>query len=430
MTDIQPDPSELRERLVAYLDGELDGASARAVEKLVAREPQVERELRQLERAWQLLDRLPRAELDPSFTRSTVEMVALAVEEEQRPSASSGRLRAAQSLLVLTILAVAGFSAVRFWPDANHQLLRDLPILEHLEAYRQTSSIDFLRRLEKASLFADERVVTAPTPEATLTGIESLPAEQKTELHRDYERFVHLPPEEQRRLRTLHIEIESDERAAELTAVLVALQKWLKQLSGIERAELMALDADSRFERMARLRRDEARRLDAKDLQAFIAWAEGCLGRLAQQRPDAIKVRPNDVPPARRREMTARAAHELRLTHPFLFASAFNDPGARRELYDTLSPSGRRQLELAKAPEERRLLLQTWFAQAFSPQAMARAAQLQLPEEKQTELKRFFQTQLDPAQRAQLLNLPADQMQRQLRQRYEQWKRGKRSDGP
>jgi hypothetical protein len=423
MPDSKLDLAEMRERLVAYLDGELDAQTARQVEELVAREPRVERELRQLERAWQVLDRLPHAEVDPSFTRSTVEMVALAVEDEQRPPAGIGRLRAAWPLLVLLLAAAAGFSGARLWSDANGQLVHDLPIIENLEAYRQTPSIDFLRRLAKEPPFAGPPTAAAPSSAAGLERIESLPADQKAELHRRYERLVHLPADEQSRLRKLHATIEADAQMSDLAATLAGYQHWLEQLSGIERAELMALDGDARFERLARLRREEARRLGADDLKAFVAWADDQLTRLAAQRPDALKTRLNNVPPERRREMTARAAHELRLAHPRLFVSTFNDPVARSALHDKLSPESRRQLDLATTLDERRLLLQTWFLQAFSPQAMVRAAQLRLPDVNEEELRRFFQTQLDPAQRRQLLNLPAEQMQRQLRQRYAQWKR-------
>ena len=75
---IQNDSVE--EELSAYLDGELDAESVRKVERRLARDGSYQLELQRLERAWRLLDDLPRATVDESFTKSTIEMVAVAEE--------------------------------------------------------------------------------------------------------------------------------------------------------------------------------------------------------------------------------------------------------------------------------------------------------------------------------------------------------------
>ena len=83
MTDHPSTESErLDEELVAYLDGELDGEAAHRMEHRLASEEAVRRRLQQLAQSWDLLDQLPRTTVDDAFTRSTVEMVALAAEEE------------------------------------------------------------------------------------------------------------------------------------------------------------------------------------------------------------------------------------------------------------------------------------------------------------------------------------------------------------
>ena len=153
------DGAEFREQLVAYLDGELAPAAAREIERRLAREPKVQEELRQLQQAWDLLDRLPRAEVDAKFTRSTVEMIAVAAEKEaERPAASLwNRWPRLWKAAGLAAACATGYLIVRFgWPDPNQQLLRDLPVLENLEAYRQTPDLDFLRRLGDADLFPEE----------------------------------------------------------------------------------------------------------------------------------------------------------------------------------------------------------------------------------------------------------------------------------
>jgi anti-sigma factor RsiW len=164
MNDDPREPAEsppLREQLVAYLDGELDAAANREIERRLACEPDVQQALQQLQQTWDLLDRLPQAEIDAKFTRSTVEMIALAAEGDAKlleaalpwPRRRRWLLKAAGLLAA----GVCGFVVVRLcWPEPNRRLLQDLPVLEHLEAYRQTPDLEFLRRLNADGLFSEE----------------------------------------------------------------------------------------------------------------------------------------------------------------------------------------------------------------------------------------------------------------------------------
>ena len=164
MSGQQNQPAEsspLREQLVAYLDGELDAASSREIERRLAREPEVQQELQQLQQTWDLLDRLPQAEVNAAFTRSTVEMIALAAEDDvQRLEAAAPRQQRRRRLLKAAGLLAAGacgFATVRLcWPEPNRRLLQDLPVLEHLEASRQTPDLEFLKRLNAEGLFSEE----------------------------------------------------------------------------------------------------------------------------------------------------------------------------------------------------------------------------------------------------------------------------------
>ncbi len=142
-----------RERLAAYLDGQLSAEEQTAIETRLAADPQVRRELQLLERAWDALDELPEVPHSTDFTRSTIEMVALAATSERRAT-SAGRRWLAGGLL-LAALGI-GFATALWWPSPTDALVRDLPLLEHLDAYRQVDSLEFLRALEKAGLFADQ----------------------------------------------------------------------------------------------------------------------------------------------------------------------------------------------------------------------------------------------------------------------------------
>jgi anti-sigma factor RsiW len=151
----------IQEELTAYLDGELAAAARGRVEEKLARDPDYRAELQRMQRSWDLLEKLPRATADDSFTRSTIEMVAIAAAEEVKTQALAiprrRRRRAIVGTLAIVVAAVLGFAiGVKAWPNKNRQLLRDLPVIENFERYRQADSIDFLRKLEASKLFDEE----------------------------------------------------------------------------------------------------------------------------------------------------------------------------------------------------------------------------------------------------------------------------------
>jgi anti-sigma factor RsiW len=143
----------LEEQLVSYLDGELEADETRRVEEALSGDPRVRQELRQLERSWQLLDELPRTQVDESFTRSTVEMIAVQAEQElavvqaQLPRRQRRAWLLAAALVLMA--AAAGFLTIgTFSHRADEQLLSDLPVVEHLDQYREVGDIEFLRTLK------------------------------------------------------------------------------------------------------------------------------------------------------------------------------------------------------------------------------------------------------------------------------------------
>jgi anti-sigma factor RsiW len=148
----------LQEELTAYLDGELASDERRRVEERLARDPEYRSELQRMQRAWDLLEKLPRATVDDSFARTTIEMVAVAAADEARTQAIDiprrRRRMAIIGTLGITFAAILGFIiGVKAWPNKNRQLLRDLPVIENLDLYRQADSIEFLRKLDASKLF-------------------------------------------------------------------------------------------------------------------------------------------------------------------------------------------------------------------------------------------------------------------------------------
>jgi anti-sigma factor RsiW len=162
MSTSKPDErADLLDQLSAYLDGELSASGCRKVEQLLADDASARSELRRLKQASELLDDLPRRDVEPSFTETTISMVAVA-EEETLDAATSNRggqgwRRWAMRGGTLLLAVVGGFiamAAVR--PRPNDVLLNDLPVIENLDAYRQAGSIEFLRELKAHDLFTKD----------------------------------------------------------------------------------------------------------------------------------------------------------------------------------------------------------------------------------------------------------------------------------
>jgi anti-sigma factor RsiW len=162
-----PDPNprsrlepEQVERLNAYLDGELSAHDRSELERELADDPQLQTALRGLQRAWDLLDSLPRSEVGEGFSQSTVEMIAVSAADElstvQTPPPRRvwlDRLLAGAGALVAALAGYIVVDALR--PRADHALIRDLPVIERIDLYgraEQGMTVDFLRALRDQKL--------------------------------------------------------------------------------------------------------------------------------------------------------------------------------------------------------------------------------------------------------------------------------------
>jgi len=158
MTPQEPDlsPSE-RSRLVAYLDGELAGAEAQEVAANMARSSAVRREAKAMERAWELLDLLPRPEPSAQLGSRTLSEVRRlgGGDRPLRATAGMGRIAACAAATVLTV--AFGYTSARWlWPDPVARLARDLSLAEHLDEYRDVGSFDLLESLVRSGEFEDQ----------------------------------------------------------------------------------------------------------------------------------------------------------------------------------------------------------------------------------------------------------------------------------
>jgi anti-sigma factor RsiW len=152
---------DIDEEIVAYLDGELDSEAESRVVRRLSEDAGYRSRLGQLQHAWDLLDNLRRTEADDDFVNSTVAMVA--VQAEQESKSRQMRVVRQRSLAWLTLAAVVLLSLVsgyvvlhRRLTRGDRELVRDLPVIERVDEYRNIDDIEFLRRLEHENLFPAE----------------------------------------------------------------------------------------------------------------------------------------------------------------------------------------------------------------------------------------------------------------------------------
>lgn len=159
--------SDLRANFVAYLDGEVDEATAEQIDRTVAENEVARREIERFAQVYDLLEELPDAKPSGDFTQTTVQ----AIRQEALDEGTAGRLQNVTYRL-RPLLLVAGFASVVSYLGtmAGALLLREndtrrlelLPVaraMPTLEAVREVAFIEELRgrtdlvnRLRQSSL--------------------------------------------------------------------------------------------------------------------------------------------------------------------------------------------------------------------------------------------------------------------------------------
>ncbi|HBI45144.1 MAG TPA: hypothetical protein DDY78_20145 [Planctomycetales bacterium] len=156
----KPNPLNEREQadLVAFLDGELAGEAARALETKLSLDPAARAEAESLKRTWGLLDYLPKPEPSPSFTHRTLEKMAPIRTTAAMPLWRSLRrpwwIGAGWAAAILTA-ATAGYLGVGGDATDRH-LTRDLRVIENKRFYDHVDDLDFLKSLDQPDLFEED----------------------------------------------------------------------------------------------------------------------------------------------------------------------------------------------------------------------------------------------------------------------------------
>lgn len=264
-----PDPAEDAE-LIAYLDGELDLAEARAVEAKLARDLVARRKAEAYKKTFDLLDFLPRTEPSADFATKTLTKLQPVVDAPVPASASgsgptlvlgtSSQSAAPLPLppapapaggggwgwVVAGVLAVGGgfaaHSAVA--PEQPATTSRepdpltpaDIPLIDALPLYAGVDDIEFARRLDSADLFRPpaSHAKIAVNPE-----VPAYPAEVRDKLAAQFRGY---PAARRQQLRDLDAALRRlpPTEHDHLVRVLETYATWLDRLPDDDRKEIFA----------------------------------------------------------------------------------------------------------------------------------------------------------------------------------------------
>jgi hypothetical protein len=148
-----------RADLVAYLDGELGGEAARALEAKLSLHPEARAEADALRRTWDLLDFLPRPEPSAAFTHRTLERLTLVRAGDGGRGRWRARFRAAGWAAALLVGGWAGYAGYNFFVPprpGERELVHDLRVIENKRLYDLVEDLDFWRSLDRPDLFGDD----------------------------------------------------------------------------------------------------------------------------------------------------------------------------------------------------------------------------------------------------------------------------------
>jgi hypothetical protein len=148
-----------RADLVAYIDGELPETHSRAISTKLTQSATARREVEMLQKTWEMLDYLPRPEVNQQFSEKTVshirrlELDARAWEPVLASWSAWAALAMVYVVIGLASLGMGYFATRWIWPDPTVRLVNDLTLAEHLDEYEKVGSFEFLTQLVDSDEF-------------------------------------------------------------------------------------------------------------------------------------------------------------------------------------------------------------------------------------------------------------------------------------
>ena len=436
--DFSPD------EIVAYLDGETSDAERRVIEQRLARDENYRQQLHQLERAWDMLDVLPQKQVDPSFVHTTMEMVAVTAAEDLKATQQSSGIRGmwlwSAGIVSAVFAGLLGYFTIGWTSgNTNDRLLRDLPVIEKADLYRQINNFEFLQQIYEAGLFAVEvePIQASVTASKTRQQSESLAQRRsrinqllpsgKNEIKTKAVRFNELASEEQKRLRNFHRLISQHPRSVELTAVMQGYVNWLQTLSVTERADLLALSLSDRVQHIRLIQKSQRENrfhlkgLELSDREKLLNWLDDYLlkheSTLIALLPPRIQQTLHEIEEIHRRRpflmMGLRRAKELKQI-PELTEQDIH------RLQEFLSDDARVHLDNLQSDEERKKLIVRWIKGELTKRTMeSRHPQTPpMPHRPSQVMLSKFLEELPLEERQRLEDLNQEDFRRELMEMY------------
>ncbi len=252
--DAPLDPDD--ERLVAYLDGELERPQRDELETRLMDEEGLRKRLQQLQRGWDLLGELDVPAPSHKLVESTLELAVIDLVQptSNRAGGFLGRNGWPLGIALACLVAVGSVLAAAwiFKSSQYRRQLNDLAIVEHLDAYQHGSNIALMRQLAddqqwrqmiQASREITPQGATSIQPITSLSSksiedreqlIAKLPLERRVELNSRWERFKRLDPVNQDRIRATAKTVAAQEDAQELLQTMNAYAVWRESIQPLE----------------------------------------------------------------------------------------------------------------------------------------------------------------------------------------------------
>lgn len=147
--------SDQRADLVAYLDGELGENESSSIEQTLAASDVARHEVEMLSRTWDLLDALPRENASADFTAKTIASIKIkpvSAAAQWEPTVNRILISVGWAAVLLSSLFLGLLVGSRWIPREDDEFVRELPILERLDAYRDVGSLEFLEQLSEQQI--------------------------------------------------------------------------------------------------------------------------------------------------------------------------------------------------------------------------------------------------------------------------------------
>lgn len=143
--------ADVRDQLVAYLDGELDESETQNIDQLLATNEVARREVERLSKSYELLDHLPQQAASTEFTQATMKSVQ-ALQPVERDVSGEMKQRVSVLLPFLKTTALAfvctlgGLFAGQFaFANDSDAILRDLDAIERVDQFRAVGDPEFIK---------------------------------------------------------------------------------------------------------------------------------------------------------------------------------------------------------------------------------------------------------------------------------------------